>query len=294
MKVVIVGGTHGNEKSGVFLLQKWIENPQLLPSGHDYKFCFGNPQAMAKNQRFIDFDLNRSFNSGNKNHQSYEYQRVQELQAEIENWSQGQKYFLIDLHTTTTHMGTTLVLSKNDLLTAHVLATLQEQHKNYRLLFNKDRDSDCHFVDSMAPHGFIVEIGPVAQNVYDAQAIFKTEQVVYQTLRALHQVENKILNPIELVGYEEAYEVLFPRDKNGNVQAIIHPHFKAKDYQPLFKGMPVFQTLSGDEIAWQGEDNTYPLFVNEAAYLKDHIAFIVSFLSVRSYSLSLSVNDEIV
>ncbi|CAJ0947141.1 unnamed protein product [Ranitomeya imitator] len=61
-RVVIFGGTHGNEMSGVTLVKHWLKDPSEL---HRTTFmaepCLANPLAVEKCVRYIDRDLNRSF-----------------------------------------------------------------------------------------------------------------------------------------------------------------------------------------------------------------------------------------
>ena len=64
--VVVVGATHGNEPAGVkamvaFLRQ--IQNGELQLESGKVSLLLGNPQAYEQDQRYIDWDLNRSFDS---------------------------------------------------------------------------------------------------------------------------------------------------------------------------------------------------------------------------------------
>ena len=61
-QVAVVGGTHGNEFSGIYLLKKWQKKPQLLArNGLDVETLFANPKGFEENIRYIDCDLNRQF-----------------------------------------------------------------------------------------------------------------------------------------------------------------------------------------------------------------------------------------
>ena len=54
-KVAIVGGTHGNELTGVYLVRKFDRFPELLnrPS-FECVTLIANPQAVVANRRYID------------------------------------------------------------------------------------------------------------------------------------------------------------------------------------------------------------------------------------------------
>lgn len=275
MKIVIVGGTHGNEKTGVYLADNWANSTSELEPKHEYKIIFGNPEAIQRHQRFKDFDLNRSFNS--KETHDYEKIRSQEIIEEVNIWAKDKPFFLIDMHTTTTNMGATLVLSKNDRFTAHVIAKTLTKIPNLNILFGAGIGQDYPFVDSLAPHGLLVEIGPVAQNIYDANIIAQTRTLVQSLLTSIKELESeKELTPITIDGYKEFGVQKFPISKSDVLSAIIHPNLLGQDYKALNTGNPIFLTQDGKNIYYENEETIYPIFINEAAYLKDNIAFLVS------------------
>ena len=66
-KIIIIGSIHGNEQSGVRALRKVaeeIERQQPKING-EILFLAGNTRAIQKNQRYIDFDLNRHWTEEN-------------------------------------------------------------------------------------------------------------------------------------------------------------------------------------------------------------------------------------
>lgn len=63
-RVAIVGGIHGNELTGVYLVKKFEQFPQLIHRASFETFILlGNPQAFEVGRRYIDKDLNRCFHS---------------------------------------------------------------------------------------------------------------------------------------------------------------------------------------------------------------------------------------
>eukprot|EP01036_Dinobryon_divergens_P002867 gene2867-3768_t len=61
-RVMVVGGTHGNERNAPWLLEFWRSQPQDLASqGLGLALVLGNPGAHAANRRYLERDLNRSF-----------------------------------------------------------------------------------------------------------------------------------------------------------------------------------------------------------------------------------------
>ncbi|BDA71659.1 hypothetical protein CAL7716_058250 [Calothrix sp. PCC 7716] len=61
-RVLIVGGTHGNEFTGAYLIKKFQQNPELV---HRESFktltLFANKRAFTEVRRYIDRDLNHCF-----------------------------------------------------------------------------------------------------------------------------------------------------------------------------------------------------------------------------------------
>lgn len=63
--VVVVGTTHGNEPAGVKAMvafHRQIQNGEVQLESGKVSFLLGNPQAYVQDQRYVDRDLNRSFN----------------------------------------------------------------------------------------------------------------------------------------------------------------------------------------------------------------------------------------
>jgi succinylglutamate desuccinylase len=67
--VVVVGGTHGNEPAGVKAMvafHRQLQNGENQLESGKVSLLLGNPQAYQKDQRYIDWDLNRSFDAPNR------------------------------------------------------------------------------------------------------------------------------------------------------------------------------------------------------------------------------------
>ena len=73
MKILVVGGIHGNEPLGTKLVSRFKADPQKNVGA-----ILANERAVAKNKRFINTDLNRSF-PGNIKSLNYEEKRAAEL-----------------------------------------------------------------------------------------------------------------------------------------------------------------------------------------------------------------------
>ena len=73
MKILVIGGMHGNEMLGIDLVKSLQENPL-----ENIDSVLANEEAIKINKRFVEQDLNRSF-PGVKSSGIYEQQRPIEL-----------------------------------------------------------------------------------------------------------------------------------------------------------------------------------------------------------------------
>jgi len=73
MKILVIGGIHGNEPLGITLVKKIRFNPIM-----NVESLLANENAIEKNKRFVNFDLNRSF-PGDINSPFYEKRRAKEI-----------------------------------------------------------------------------------------------------------------------------------------------------------------------------------------------------------------------
>ena len=135
-KVIIVGATHGNEVTGYHLLQKWQTNRSLVerPS-FETQMVVGNPKAFERKLRYIDKDLNRSFKNKELQDLSlegYEQNRAKALNALLGPKGTDKTDVLIDLHTTTSTMGGTLMVTTSSpfkiRLAHHLRSTVDNIH----------------------------------------------------------------------------------------------------------------------------------------------------------------------
>lgn len=67
--------------------------------------------------------------------------------------------------------------------------------------------------------------------------------------------------------------VEFPKDKRGAINAVIHKKLQDNDYKALKPGDPIFMTFNNEVITFKEEETLYPIFINEAAYYYQNIAF---------------------
>jgi aspartoacylase len=113
-RVMVVGGTHGNERNAPWLLEAWQRHPtQLRRSGLSLELVLGNPAAHAAGVRYLDRDLNRSFSAAlleAPEAQDREQRRASELLALHGPEGRAPCLVALDLHSTTAAMGSSLVV----------------------------------------------------------------------------------------------------------------------------------------------------------------------------------------
>ncbi|KAJ7398289.1 Aspartoacylase [Pitangus sulphuratus] len=271
-RVGIFGGTHGNEFSGVLLVRHWQENgAEIQRPGVEVKPFLTNPRAVEKCTRYIDCDLNRVFDPDSLGRPvvediPYEVRRAQEINHIFGPKGSDDAYDLIfDLHNTTSNMGGTLILenSRDDF-------TIQMVH------YIKCKPVMDYCNVNHLPHLQTgVEVGPQPQGVARADILDKMRKIVKHGLDFVQLFnEGKEFPPCTIEVFKIMEKVDYPRNKNNEIIAVIHPKLQDQDWQPLNNGDPLFLTLDGKVIPYQGNCPVYPTFINEAAYYEKKQAFV--------------------
>ena len=276
--VFVVGGTHGNERTGVTLVQHWLQNPaEVQRQTFTTELLLGNPEAIQKNVRFIDRDLNRSFLSqyiDGKTAKTLETARAREISATLQSGHAGKRTFAIDLHTTTAHMGITLI-TNTDPVNLAIAADVQKRLPDARIYCFADSDRINSCLRAAADGGLGVEIGPIPQGVVRHDTLEITAGVVQEildTLETFNQSRFSLPDP-DLPVYLHDRHMLYPETPAETAPFFIHRALEARDYQPLAPGHPIFQDLNDQVVCYEGGDTGYPVFINEAAYYYENIAF---------------------
>ncbi|WP_293351272.1 MULTISPECIES: aspartoacylase [unclassified Microcoleus] len=281
-RVAVVGGTHGNELTGVYLIKKFQQFPDLLKrSTFETVALLANPKAVALNRRYVDRDLNRCFGRAdlaNPDLTGYEDIRAKEISGQLCPKDQNKVDFIIDLHSTTANMGLTILPSSKHPFNLQLLAYLSELYPSVRVFFREDDGEDAPMLRSLSAFGCTIEVGPIAQGVVNAHLFQQTEMLIHAILNYLDATNlgNPLVIPSHLTAYQAIVSVDYPRNAVGEIQATIHPQLQFKDYEPLHPGEPMFLTFTGELLPYQGESTVFPVFINEAAYYEKHIAMLLT------------------
>lgn len=180
----MVGGTHGNEYTGVWCIKALDAQQREIKDRYpslQIETLLANEEAHFANKRFIDTDLNREFKSEtlcgidgddiviiDEEEEdgvldSLEAQRAKELDDILGSKCTNAKDAFdvaIDLHSTTSNMGITLIINEGDELMTQGAAYVAHKCDNTKILMHSipERD-DRPTLSSAAKHGFTIEVG---------------------------------------------------------------------------------------------------------------------------------------
>jgi aspartoacylase len=279
-KVAITGATHGNELTGVYLVKSWQLDPKpLIRSNFKAEAILMNLKAVKECRRYIDRDLNRCFDKRVLTTTSdlYEERLAREFnqilgpkESENPNFD-----FIVDLHSTTANMGLSIVVSNDSNLTWRAISYLCQKEPKLKVYHWRGDEEDA-FVDSIAPHGFAIEVGSVPQGVLRSDLFMQTKALIYHLLDFIEKENNGLsmtLNDVEF--YDHEMLVDYPRDDDGDIIAMVHEDRQDRDFTLIKTGDPIFRTIDGDVIYYEGDD-FYTLFINEAAYYEKGFAMTLA------------------
>lgn len=281
-RVLIVGGTHGNELTGAYIIKKLEKHPdQVLRSTFETLTLLANPKAFATVHRYIDKDLNRCFSQQDLQDLtrfSYEEIRAREINSLFGKNGKTPADVILDLHSTTANMGLTVITNEHP-FNLRLVAYLQSVNPLVKVYILPKSDQEYSGLTSICELGCTIEVGPVAQGVLQAEQFQQTEALIDT---ALNYLENHNLGEIPvfdtaLTVYRHVEILDYPRNEFGEIQGMIHPQIHFKDYEPLHPGEPIFLTFEGEYITYKGISTVYPVFINEAAYYEKKTAMCITY-----------------
>lgn len=276
--LALIAGVHGNELTTACLVKYLQENPHLVHnSSFETHYLIAHPSALERCVRYIEKDLNRCFAKKdllNPNCHKYEELIAKNIYAEIK---EREIDLIIDMHTTTSNMGLTIIYSNPHPFLLQLFAAIVTINPDVKLVYHPLTTEENCFLKGVCELGFTLEIGAIAQGIIDPNLFEKTKELVYQILNYIqHFNQRKTLQRETILTVYERISVLdYPRLHN-NLVAMIHPNVMYKDYEPIMPNQPVFLSFDGQEIAYQGDTVVYPIFVGESAYQEKGIALCLT------------------
>lgn len=307
-EIVVLGGTHGNERTGVAALQI-IQNSLSQYAYSSIKNILpilANPKAILKNTRYVNADLNRQFQYSYINRKNFEYlmreakdsniyekYRALEIRQEIGALEKPHP-FVLDFHTTTANTKTCLIIPNQDVWTRNLCEYIYKNIPEITLFCETVPPEEDLTSSSLGARSLTLEIGPVMQGVVLEEPLKKMLQVFEKICEGIHLLNQTTTLPQDTPLFQKnkvvhvSGQVDYPRDEMGIPVAYIHPDFMHSDFQPLKLEQPIFKTLIGNTLFLkdiidsclplksqleQGKE-VVPIFIGESAYLEKRIAFI--------------------
>jgi succinylglutamate desuccinylase len=264
-KILIFGGTHGNEWTGVTVVRHYQDYFQKKFPQLSLEFIHANPEAYKLNKRFKDEDLNRAFQFLGERRESYEHHRALELKKMIE----AEACLVIDLHTTTSNMGKTIILSDLNSFNLGLASQILQKVPEARIIAAPDPNKK--YLASQSPYNLMIEVGPVPNGIIGAQALKETLLLLEAILSELTADSRPQKGQIEV--YEEVENVYYPQSEKGEISAFIHSEFQGKDFISVNGKYSSFETFEGINLTHETRDIRYPIFINEAAYYPERMAY---------------------
>ncbi|WP_062266032.1 aspartoacylase [Endozoicomonas arenosclerae] len=278
-KITIVGGTHGNEFIGPYLIRKLEQEQSFSHSTIPVDYLLANPEAHKTTRRFIDEDLNRSFTDDilNGNDDAlYEHRRAREINQLLGPKSKNDR-FIIDLHSTTSNMGMTLIVRDHAAFNLQAATYVQQHMPDVKVILS-DRDTNfSRTLNSLSDYAMAIEVGPLPNGILRHDQFAETEAVIKHLVDFTlmpHDEQNAVL-PESVEVYKVTDRILYPRNDGGQLSAMVHSSLQDKDFEELKPGMPLFQNMDGTETMYKGESG-YPIFINEAAYYHENTALVIT------------------
>ncbi len=294
LQVLLVAGTHGNEINPPWLFDQWSQQFDLINNhGLHIKKVLGNPDALKVCKRYIDRDLNRSFTKellDDTSCKDHEVMRARELLHLHGPSGIDPSQVVVDLHTTTAAMGSSIVIYGRRSLDL-ALAGLLQARLGLPIYLHEGDDTQKGFLVECWPCGIVIEIGPVAQGLLSAKIVDKIKIIVEILFEELAKIKSGLVNlPKQFVVHRHLESIDFPRDMMGRCDAILHPSLLDKNWFPLLFGQYLFVKSDGKSINFEGEGNPIPVFINEAAYAEKNIAMSLTQKEIIVFSRDWQVD----
>jgi len=290
-QVFVVGGTHGNEPTGVHIVRSLMNSEDTLA-----KFTFkctpviANPRAVELNRRYCDTDLNRCFRDDDihnaKHIHLYEVNRARHLARQMGR-SSNEANVILDIHNTTANTGVFLLMDSEDIFSHQIAKYILDNHSSDIRIGQWKSTADNPFLPTVGYSGMTVEVGPVSQGCLEPKIYNEAKLAIDLALEFIEKHNAIAKNEPEISDETFSLEVFrkigsfdYPRDENGELMGMIHPSLQGNDFCILKHGDPILQHFDGSVIYWDNSkyprQNLYAYFINEAAYYEKGVAFAVA------------------
>lgn len=279
---MVVGGTHGNERGGIWTIRDLLANPERYAfPGLEVRGLLANPGAVERNLRYLDVDLNRCFgpelSKASRDSAQRERRRAWELREEI---CPGgiRPDLVVDLHNTTSAMGVTWILTSLDPLVLWLALQALGRDPRTRILHTPETAQSNVFLPSLGSREITLEIGPVSHGTESHGAWLSARDHLQGILRDLSGLGEGFDPAIALASerfefYRTTSIVPYPLDADGRPRALVHEQAMGQDYREFRDGDPLFFDPRLDETIVHRGEPMHPVFLGESAYVESGIAY---------------------
>lgn len=282
-RIAVTGGVHGNERGGIWTVRDLKGDPERFSfPGLEVRGFLAHPEAVGRNLRYLDRDLNRCFGpellKARADAPELERRRALELRDEIcPNGSAPD--LLVDLHNTTAAMGVSWILTSIEPLTLWLAIQALGRDPRTRILHTPETAQSNIFVPSLGTREITLEIGPVPHGTESHWAWKAAEDHLLGILADLSRLHRGGIDPARAIRdarfefFETVSVESYPKDASGRSRALVHERAAGGDYREFRDGDPLFlDPLSGEAIPHRGAP-MHPVFLGEAAYVESGIAY---------------------
>lgn len=288
--LVVFAGIHGNETAGVFASKKVLDNLNPEEVKGTIYVISGNLEALKKQQRYVDQDLNRLWTSDNiasiKNKSKISVEEgelliLMDLVYRILK-TDSPPYYFIDLHTTSSK--TLPFITIND-------ALINRKFSEYfpvPIVLGIEEYLEGPLLSYINELGY-VSLGFESGQHDQAMAVYNSESFLYLALKY-----SGILNTTEAIDFKSHYKHLKSQaEKTKGFLEVVYLHrIKNGEQFVMLNGFKSFQTVKkGVPIAVSNGENIYSIrkgLIFMPLYQKQGSEgfFIVS--SIKPFFLKLS------
>ncbi|MCX6712587.1 MAG: succinylglutamate desuccinylase/aspartoacylase family protein [Candidatus Vogelbacteria bacterium] len=181
-KILLIIGTHGDEGINLETIEK-LKNYSSIKEG-DFDVLIGNPEALRRNERFIEADLNRVY-PGIKDSSVYE-----ENQA-WQNLEKASEYdYVLDLHIAPKSRDSFIIIPEKEIKNISLVKSVNiDKVVLWPSTSNRPTGPICQFLDNSLE----IEFGTYGKT--DDEVVTNAAQIIAETLKNLLNTD-QISNPL--------------------------------------------------------------------------------------------------
>ena len=217
-KIAILGCVHGNEN---YSLKVFKQLKKINLKSGIIDFYLVNQKAHQKKVRFIDQDLNRSFNSTENN---LEITLAKQIKQKLNNYE-----YIIDIHSTTSKTPPFLIYTNEELENSHFLNSFNIKRKVY--IKNAKFSLIGQFQNAIA-----IEISLKNGN----KIAMKNAKKYILSFLANNNLINK---PKNKINYTETYTNIGKTKKNNKLKDFKLTKITGEQYYPMLSGKTKYKNL---------------------------------------------------